>query len=251
MYSHFFLTTDHQVTTLTLNRPAKRNPMSLDMLRELEAIALALRDDPTSRIVILTGAGTAFSAGADISSLKHITDEEERRRLFVDERKHRIRLINRAFSAIEALEQITIAAINGYAIGGGWGLALACDFRLAVPGAQFWFPEVDLGAALSLGATARLTSMVGAARAKEIVLTCDRYSSEDLHAWGLVNRIVPADQLLPAAHALAQKLLAKPPQAVTGAKLTVNAIAGVAARESAKVDPDSFIHALDPTPPPS
>ena len=99
--------------------------------------------------------------------------------------------------------------------------------------------------------------MVGAARAKEIVLSCDRYSSEDLHAWGLVNRIVPPDQLLPTAHELAQKLLAKPPKAIAGAKLTVNAIAGVAARESAreaarqtpKVDPHSFIHTLDPNPP--
>ena len=137
---------------------------------------------------------------------------------------------------------MTIAAINGFAIGGGWGLALACDFRLAVPAAQFWFPEVDLGVPLSLGSTARLCSMVGAARAKEIILTCARYAAEDLLAWGVLNRVVVPDKLLESARELAQQLLANNPRAVSGSKLTVNAIAAVAAREMSAVQPDLFIH---------
>ena len=146
---------------------------------------------------------------------------------------------------LENLEQVSIAAINGYAIGGGWALALACDFRLAVPGAQFWFPEVDLGVPLSLGASARLFSMVGNGRAKEIILLCSRHTSEELLSWGMVSRIVPPEQLMQAARDLAAQLLAKHPRAVTGSKLTVNALAEVAAREFAQLLPEIFIHAQE------
>jgi enoyl-CoA hydratase len=135
-----------------------------------------------------------------------------------------------------------LSSLNGFAIGGGWGLALACDFRLAVPGAQFWLPEVDLGVPLSIGSTSRLVSSVGAARAKEIILTCDRYSAEELFSWGMLNRLVPPEQLMDAARDLAKRLLAKSPIAVAGSKLTVNAIAAVAARELTTVQPELFIH---------
>ena len=223
MYDHFVVEKADQIATITLHRPEKRNPINVKMLKEFESILLELRDDAASRVVIVTGSGNSFSAGADLSIVKGIEDEAERQRLFAQARNHRIRLINRVFTMLENLEQVSIAAINGYAIGGGWGLALACDFRLAVPGAQFWFPEVDLGVPLSLGSSARLFSMVGAGRAKEIILMCSRHTAEELQSWGMVSRVVPPDQLLPAAHDLAAKLLAKHPRAVTGSKLTVNA----------------------------
>jgi enoyl-CoA hydratase len=121
-------------------------------------------------------------------------------------------------------------------------LALACDFRLAVPGAQFWLPEVDLGVPLSIASTSRLVSIVGAARAKEIILTCGRYTAEELLGWGMLNRIVPPEQLMETARGLAKRLLAKNPRAVAGSKLTVNAIAAVAAREMTTVQPELFIH---------
>jgi enoyl-CoA hydratase len=143
---------------------------------------------------------------------------------------------------LENLEQPSIAAINGYAIGGGWGLALACDFRFAVPGAQFWFPEVDLGVPLSLGSSARLFAMVGTGRAKEIIITCDRYTSEELLPLGAVNRLVPPEALLSTAREFAMRLMQKHPRAVTGSKLTINTLAAVAAREMQTFDPDIFIH---------
>lgn len=231
-----------RIATITLDRPEKRNPINEAMLAELEGVLQELRDDAGTRVVVLTAAGPSFCAGADLSIVKGVSDERERQRIFAEARRHRIRLIARTFTLLENLEQVSIAAINGHAAGGGFGLALACDFRLAVPNATFWFPEVDLGVPLSLGASARLFSMVGAARAKEIILTCDRYSASDLHSWGAINKIVPPDQLSAATREFAKRLMSKSPKAVTSVKLTVNRLAAVAAREMGSIDPETFIH---------
>lgn len=241
MHKNFLVEQAEHIATVTLNRPEKRNPINEEMLGEFEQILRDLRDDANARAVILTGTGNSFCAGADLSMVKGVTDPAERQRLFAQARHRRARLISRTFTLLENLEQVTIAAINGYAIGGGWGLALACDFRIAVAGAQFWVPEVDLGVPLSLGSTARLFSMVGAARAKEIILTCDRYTAEELLRWGLVNRVVTPDKLMETAQGLAARLLAKNPRAVTGSKLTVNTLAAVAAREMSTVQPELFL----------
>ena len=245
MPTHFVVEKADQIATITLNRPEKRNPINVDMLQELESILHRLRDDARCRVVILTGSGNSFSAGADLTVVKGVSDESERRRLFARARNYRIRLISRTFTMLENLEQFTIAAVNGYAIGGGWGLALACDYRVAVPEAQFWFPEVDLGVPLSLGSTARLFSMVGAARTKEIVITCNRYQAGELYPLGLINQVVSPDKLMDTAREFADKILAKSPKAVTGSKLTVNTLARVAAREMITVEPELFIHCLD------
>jgi enoyl-CoA hydratase/carnithine racemase len=242
MYKNFVVDRHDMIVVVTLNRPEKRNPINEEMLSEFEQIVTTLRDDTSSRAVILTGTGNSFCAGADLTLVKGITDAAERERLFAQARNRRARLIGRTFTLFENLEQVSIAAINGYAIGGGWGLALACDFRIAVPGAQFWLPEVDLGVPLSIGSTSRLVSMVGAARAKEIILTCDRYTAEDLCSWGMINRLVAPERLIEAAHDLAKRLVAKNPRAVAGSKLSVNAIAAVAGREMTTVQPDLFIH---------
>ena len=242
MYQNFLVDRDDKITVVTLNRPEKRNPINEEMLSEFEQIVMSLRDDASSRAVILTGTGNSFCAGAVLSMVKGVTDPAERQRLFALARNRRARLIGRTFPLFENLEQVSIAAINGYAIGGGWGLALACDFRLAVPGAQFWLPEVDLGVPLGVGTTSRLVSMVGIARAKEIIITGDRYTAEDLHSWGMINRLVAPETLIMAALDLAKRLITKNPRAVAGSKLSVNAIAAIAAREVTTVQPDLFIH---------
>jgi enoyl-CoA hydratase len=245
MYKNFLVERHDKIVVVTLNRPEKRNPINEEMLGEFEQIVLSLRDDAQAHAVILTGTGNSFCAGADLSIVKGVTDPAERQRLFAQARNRRARLIGRTFGLFENLEQVSIAAINGYAIGGGWGLALACDFRLAVPEAQFWMPEVDLGVPLGLGSTARLVSLFGPARAKEMILTCDHYTAEALYAWGGINRLVARDQLLEAAHDLAGRLLGKNPRALAGSKLSVNAIAAVAAREISTVQPELFMHRLD------
>jgi enoyl-CoA hydratase len=242
MYQNFLVDRDDKIVVVTLNRPEKRNPINEEMLSEFEHIVMSLRDDASSRAVILTGTGNSFCAGADLSMVKGVTDRAERQRLFALARNRRARLIGRTYPLFENLEQVSIAAINGYAIGGGWGLALSCDFRLAVPGAQFWLPEVDLGVPLGIGTTSRLVSIIGIARAKEVIITGDRYTAEDLHSWGMINRLVVPEMLMETAYDLAKRLIAKNPRAVAGSKLSVNAIAAVAAREVTTVQPDLFIH---------
>jgi enoyl-CoA hydratase/carnithine racemase len=128
---------------------------------------------------------------------------------------------------LESLEQVTICAVNGHAIGGGWGLTLGCDFRITVEQAQFWLPEVDLGTPLGVASTTRLVRLVGPARTKEILLTCRRYSAAEALSLGLVHRVVPADQLAAATRELAETLAAKPFRALAECKARVNAIARV------------------------
>ena len=225
MPKHFILSKDGRIATLTFNRPEKRNPLNEEILLELEGLLHQVRDDPQVRVMIFTGSGNTFSAGADLSQIRGIDDEQERQRIFAQYRKKRGRLVGRVLDVLVMnLEPITIAAINGYAVGGGWALVLGCDFKIAVEEAQFWFPEVDLGVPLSAGSTALLAAHVGPTRAKEMIITCRRYKAEELLAMGLLNRVVKKEELHPSVNELAQSLLGKNQTAVMGSKLIVNAV---------------------------
>jgi enoyl-CoA hydratase len=224
MPRHFVLSKEGRIATLTFNRPEKRNPLNEEILLELEEMLHRVRDDPQVRAMILTGSGNTFSAGADLSQIRDVNDEQERQRIFAQYRKRRGRLVGRVLDVLVNLEPITIAAINGYAVGGGWALVLGCDFKIAVEEAQFWFPEVDLGVPLSAGSTALLAAHVGPTRAKEIIITCRRYMAAELLAMGLLNRVVKKEELHQAVHELAESLIAKNQTAVMGSKLIVNAV---------------------------
>ena len=226
MAENFLLEKDGRIATLTFNRPEKRNPLNEEVVLEFERLLHQVRDDRHVRVLIVTGSGNTFSAGADLSTLKEVTDPEERQRLFAPLSKRRSRLIGRALMVLANLEALTIAAINGYAIGGGWGIALGCDIRIAVAGAQFWFPEVDLGVPLSPEASGLLAAQCGPAIAKEVIITCRRYTAEELLPLGLINRVVGKEELYPAVRQMAYAIAAKNPVAVTGAKATVNAVSG-------------------------
>ena len=225
MPKHFTLNKEGRIATLTFNRPEKRNPLNEEILLELEDMLHQVRDDPQVRVMIFTGSGNTFSAGADLSQIRGLSEEHERQRIFAHYRKRRGRLVGRALDVLVNLEPITIAAVNGYAVGGGWALALGCDFKIAVEEAQFWFPEVDLGVPLSAGATALLAAHVGPTKAKEIIITCRRYTAGELLAMGLLNRVVKKDELHQAVNELAQSLIAKNQAAVMGSKRIVNSIA--------------------------
>jgi len=225
MPDHFILEKDGHIATLTFNRPEKRNPMNEEILLELEGLLHQIRDDAEVRILILTGTGNTFSSGADLSQTKGITDPQERERIFATYRQSRGRLVGRILHTLVHLEPITIAAVNGYAVGGGWALVLGCDFRIAVEGAHFWFPEVDLGVPLSPATTALLTAHVGPSLAKEIIITCRRYTAEELLPLGLLNQIVKKEALSPTVRELANSLADKNPNAVIVSKATVNALA--------------------------
>ncbi len=224
------------VATVTLSRPERRNSLSDAMLTDLSRAFTELRDDDTTRVVIVTGAPPVFSAGADAPHARAKTDEE-RRRLFTEKKSQFRRLFERAQTALENLEQATICMVNGHAVGGGWGLTLACDFRFAAAEAQFWIPEVDaaaeaqfwipevdLGVPLGIASTTRFIRFVGPARAKEIIMGCHRYSAAEAQALGLVTRVVPGAELASAVHDYTAHLLKKPFRPLAEVKARINAI---------------------------
>jgi enoyl-CoA hydratase/carnithine racemase len=215
---------DGVVATVTLNRPDRRNSLSDEMLTDLGSAFAALRDDTTTKVVVVTGTPPVFSAGADAPISKSMSPEE-RRRVFTSRKSQFRRLFERVNTILEGLEQITIAKINGHAVGGGWGLTLACDFRVAAAEAQLWIPEVDLGVPLGVASTTRFVRLVGPAVAKEIILECRRYTAAHAAAMGLVHRVVPGDQLAQAVDDHARLMAAKPFRPLAEMKARINAIA--------------------------
>lgn len=212
------------IATVTLARPDRRNSLSDEMLADLGAAFAELRDDASIRVVIVTGTPPVFSAGADAPFKKGMS-EEERRKMFTSRKSQFRRLFERANTVLEGLEQVTVAAVNGHAVGGGWGLTLACDFRLAAAEAEFWIPEVDLGVPLGVGTTTRFVRFVGAARAKEIIIGGRRYAAAEALTLGLVNEVHPGARLAEAALAYAERLAAKPFRPMAEMKARINALA--------------------------
>lgn len=225
MYENVKLERTGAIATITMNRPDRRNSLSDAMLSDLSAAVGELRDDRSVRAVILTGAPPVFSAGADAPRLKSAGSDDERRKVFGGRKTQFRRLFGRVSGQLESLDQPSICAINGHAVGGGWGLGLPCDFRFAAEQAQFWLPEVDLGSPLGVGSTSRLVRMVGEAKAKEIILACERYTAEQVCEMGLVHRVVPSSELMGIATEYAEKLAAKPFRALVQVKANINAIA--------------------------
>ncbi len=211
MPRHFLLEKEDRIATLTFNRPEKRNPLNEDILLELDALLYRLRDDTEVRVLIFTGSGNTFCAGADLSLTKGVDDPREREAIFQEFAPRRTRLTERVLASLVHLEPITIVAVNGYAVGGGWSLVLGCDLRVAVEGAKFWFPEVDLGAPLSPSMVTLLAAQVGPARAREMMLTCRHYTANELLSLGMLNQVVTSDKLMPTVAGLARSLAAKIP----------------------------------------
>ena len=213
---------DGEILTLTLDRPDKRNALNEPLLLEMIAL-LEATDQP--RIVVLTGAGEAFCAGADISLLKDIDDPAERQRAFAPHAIRLSELIGRLMGLLAEPGRISIAAVNGAAVGGGWILAMGCDFRIASTEARFWFPEIELGRAIGEASNHLLTAYAGPALAREIIMLARRYNAADLRAMRLVNEVVPADDLLPSARAMADRLARSSSGALATVKRRINAAA--------------------------
>jgi enoyl-CoA hydratase len=198
---------DGGLAIVTLNRPRQLNALNRAMVRELDELAgrfeAGFQDARSPRVVIFTGAGDrAFMAGADITEFQGLTAVDS---LVFDQR------IQRLFSRLEALPQVTVAAINGFALGGGCELSLCCDLVVAAESARFGQPEVNLGILPGAGGTQRLPRIVGMHRAKELNLLGEMIDAPEAYRIGLVNRVVPAASLMGEARALADRLLAKPP----------------------------------------
>ncbi|MEW6582048.1 MAG: enoyl-CoA hydratase-related protein [Actinomycetota bacterium] len=217
-----------RVALLTLNRPDALNAVSAEMLDALDARLDELEGDGETRCVVVTGAGEkAFSAGADIRHMRTASALEARA---YAQRGHEV--LNR----IEGFAAPVIAAVNGYALGGGCEVALACDLRVASEAARFALPEVTLGIMPGWGGTQRLARVTSPGFAKEMILTGRQVAAEEARTVGLVNHVHPAADLLDRAVELAELIATRPPWAVAQAKRAVNLaldgdLAGNLARE--------------------
>ena len=210
------VTTDlsERILTVTINRPEKLNALNTEVIEGLRSAFHGAKNDPGVGAIILTGAGEkAFVAGADISTFPELTpiaarDYARRGQVVLD--------------LIETLGKPSIAAINGFALGGGCELAMACTLRVASRNAKLGQPEVNLGVIPGYAGTQRLARLVGKGRALEMILTADPISAEEAHRIGLVNRVVDLENLMPSCRDLAKKILSKAPIAVRHAIEAVN-----------------------------
>ena len=206
---------DDGIGLVTFNRPDKLNALNSTVLAELDALLRSVASDTSVRGLILTGAGPkAFVAGADIAELVDLTREAG---IEVARRGQRV------FRQIEQSGKPVIAAVNGFALGGGCELAMACHVRLAAPNARFGLPEVKLGLIPGFGGTVRLPRLVGRGRALELLLTGGMIDADEAARIGLVNRVVPAATLLDDARTLLRAMLAQGPVAV---RLCLDAVDG-------------------------
>ncbi len=198
------------VVVLRLNRPEKLNALNAELVAEIGRAAVELDADASVRVVVLTGAGDkAFAAGADIAAMSKMT---------VAEAKHFSDLGHRALASLESAHYPVLGAVNGFALGGGCELALACDFLYASDKAKLGQPEVNLGVIPGFGGTQRLARRVGPARARELCLTGDMIGAEEARAIGLVNTVVPHAELHEKTLAVAKKIATKGPLAVAQVK---------------------------------
>lgn len=214
-YQNLRLEKRDAIAIVTVNRPEKLNALDDRTMEELEAAFTSLGSDPEARGVILTGAGEkAFVAGADVSELATQSP--------VDGKERSIRG-QRILDRIESLGKPVVAAVNGFALGGGCELAMACHLRVASENARLGTPEVKLGIMCGYGGTQRLSRLVGKGRALEILLTGEPVDAAEAHRIGLVNRVVPKDRLLAEAEALLRKILANGPVSLRFTLEAVNA----------------------------
>ncbi|MBL0224661.1 MAG: enoyl-CoA hydratase/isomerase family protein [Geobacteraceae bacterium] len=189
------------IATVTVNRPAAMNAMTVSTLEELEGVVAEISRNPAIRAAILTGAGAkAFVAGADIAVMRDMTSTQARDLALM---AHRI------YAAIERSPKTFIAAVNGYALGGGCELAMACDIRVASENARFGQPEINIGILPGFGGTQRLPRLVGKGRALEIILTGEMIDAREALRIGLVNRVTTQADLMDEARKLAAKIASK------------------------------------------
>jgi len=198
------------IAILKINRPEAFNALSKKIVDLMDDILETLKKDEETRVLIVTG-DKHFAAGADIADMVERTPEEAKAFLFT-----------KTFEKLENIEMPTIAAICGYALGGGLELALACDLRIASDEAQVGLPEINLGIMPGAGGTVRLPKLIGEAKAKELIYLGERLSASEAYEYGIINKIVSKENLLEEAIKLAEKLAKKAPTALRSAKKAIN-----------------------------
>jgi len=237
------LSANAPVARLTLNRPERLNALGATMMRELIEAAHWLDGLAEVRAVIVSGAGRAFTAGADLRD-SPVAEASTRSGNSWAVRREVGQLGLRMADAIESMRAVTIAQVHGYAVGGGVVLMAACDLRVAAEDAVLSIPEIELGIPLAWGGIPRLVREIGPARTKELVMTCRRFTPAEAQAMGFVNRVVPAARLAAEAEALARQVAGMPSVPVIITKEHVNAVTrAMGAGSTAFADGDALLGA--------
>lgn len=212
--NNLLLEVENGIALLTINRPKALNALNSETLAELNACLAELENNDDVKVVILTGSGEkSFVAGADISEMVNATPAEGRKMGL---------LAREAFGRLENMPQVTIAAVNGFALGGGCEISMSCDIRVASENAKFAQPECGLGILPGFGGTQRLPRLVGKGRAKELIFTCDMISADEAFRMGLANHVVPQAELIDYCKAMAGRIMKNGPYAVALAKQAIN-----------------------------
>jgi enoyl-CoA hydratase/carnithine racemase len=241
-WSTLILTIDPPVASIVLNRPQSRNAITLPMLDELVRAAERVESDDSVRVVLLTGGGETFSVGFDLQAMAGlfaggVPAQESLASMAAQGRK--------AVNAIAGLSAVTVASVQGHAIGGGFLLASACDLRIVAADTTFCLPEIDLGVPLTWGGVPMLCQLLGTALARDVVMTGRRFGPEDVVGTGFAHRVVPSADCTAATNELIADLCAKPARALRQVKAQFQQTMGI--RDDEMSDEARFVEAvLDP-----
>ncbi|MBN8695313.1 MAG: enoyl-CoA hydratase/isomerase family protein [Bacteroidetes bacterium] len=215
-FENILVTTENNIQTITINRPDKLNALNKKTIDELSQAFSAADKDTSIKAIIITGSGQkAFVAGADISEFASFSVEQGKALSAEGHKK--------LFDLVQNLNTPVIAAVNGFALGGGLELAMSCHIRVASDNAKMGLPEVSLGVIPGYGGTQRLAQLVGKGKAMEMIMTADMISANDALSWGLVNHVVTQEELLAKCNEIANKILSKSSVAIASAIRAVNA----------------------------
>lgn len=213
MYQTIKYELKNKVATVTIDRPEALNALNSTVLDELFDVFNVIDQDENVRCVILTGAGRSFVAGADIAEMSSLGPVEAKR---FAQKGHKV------MNFIEKTEKPVIAAINGFALGGGCEISMACDIRIASTKALFGQPETGLGITPGFGGTQRLSKIIGPGNASLLILTAQNIKADEAYRMGLVQKLVEPEELMPTAEALAEKIASNAPVAVMACKTLIN-----------------------------
>ena len=215
-FENILTTTENSITTITINRPTKLNALNKDTIQELHQAFETAGNDPETKVIVITGSGEkAFVAGADISEFANFSVEEGAQLA-----AHGQEIL---FDFVQNLRKPVIAAVNGFALGGGLELAMACHIRVASDNAKMGLPEVSLGVIPGYGGTQRLPQLVGKGKALEMIMTAGMVAADEAKQYGLVNHVVAQSELLDFCYGIAQKIMKNSPVAISQAIKAVNA----------------------------
>jgi len=238
-YKNLTVERNGTIAVVTFNRPDQHNALSVDLLNEIDRVANEFNEDAQTRVVIFTGKGKNFSVGVDLKDPKQVAQVSD---TLLQKRRH-VKVGPRMLRSVYEMDQITIAAVNGYALGGAACIASACDFRIGAENCMIGYPEVGRAMNLSWVGLPLCVHLVGPARAKKMVILANMENAETLEKWGFLDEVVPEVQLLEKAQEMAAAYAEQPPMAAQMVKRSVNAITSALDQSIMHMDSDQFLYA--------